>query len=266
LLFAGTTLPGIAAQAQTTAASGTVIVLPLASNIPGAYATTVFVRNPASNPQITVNVRYYQSDSAGPPGTGASYVCSQLTIPSNHLATFDLATQCTFPGPGADNFGFIVLEDATGTYKTNRFFAYSRTETTNGNGFSVEGFPVGNFSASQADSIGLKQTPSTAPHYKSNCFVAALGEPVNYQVLLYNANGSLISTNSISGSLGAYHSIRILDVFNAAGLSGNQSNVRATFTNSLNSAMVGYCTLETTDNGSADFRVAKSAEASDNRQ
>ena len=46
LLAAAAVLPGFSAQAQTTAASGTVIVLPLTSNIPGAYATTVFVRNP----------------------------------------------------------------------------------------------------------------------------------------------------------------------------------------------------------------------------
>jgi hypothetical protein len=261
--LAAASLPAVA---QTTAGAGTVVVLPLASNIPGAYTTTVFVRNPAANPQITVKVRYYQSDSANPAGTGTPYTCSNLTIPSNQVATFDLAAQCTFPGPGVNNFGQIVLEDVTSTpdVKTHRFFAYSRTETTNGNGFSVEGFPVGNFSAAPADAVGLKKT-SSAPNYKSNCFIGALGEQVNYQLLLFNGTGGLISANTISGSLQPYHSVRILDVFAVAGASA-QSNVRATFTNGLNSAMTAFCTLETTDNGSADFRVAKSEAAADSRQ
>jgi hypothetical protein len=267
LAAAATSLPGFA---QTTAGAGTVMVLPLASNIPGAYSTTVFVRNPSSNPQITLKVRYYQSNSGNPAGNGTPYTCSNLVIPSNQVVTFDLASQCTFPGPGVNNFGQIVLEDITSIpdVKTHPFFAYSRTEATTGNGFSVEGFPVGNFSSSTADAVGLKQTPSTAPHYKSNCFVGALGEQVDYQVLLYNGAGGLISTNTISGTLQPYQSVRILDVFTAAGVAGNQSNVRATFTNTnaAGTAMIGFCTLETTDNGSADFRVAKSSRANDVRQ
>jgi len=265
LAAAATSLPGFA---QTTAGAGTVMVLPLASNIPGAYSTTVFVRNPSSNPQITLKVRYYQSNSGNPAGNGTPYTCSNLVIPSNQVVTFDLASQCTFPGPGVNNFGQIVLEDITSIpdVKTHPFFAYSRTEATTGNGFSVEGFPVGNFSSSTADAVGLKRT-STAPHYKSNCFVGALGEQVDYQVLLYNGAGGLISTNTISGTLQPYQSVRILDVFTAAG-APDQSNVRATFTNTnaAGTAMIGFCTLETTDNGSADFRVAKSSRANDVRQ
>jgi hypothetical protein len=260
-------LPGFA---QTTAGAGTVVVLPLASNIPGAYSTTVFVRNPSSNPQITVKVRYYQSNSGNPAGNGTPYACTDLVVPSNQVKTFDLASQCTFPGPGVNNFGQIVLEDVTSVpdVKTHPFFAYSRTEATTGNGFSVEGFPVGNFSASVADAVGLKQTPSTAPHYKSNCFIGALGEEVDYQLLLFSGTGTLISTNTISGTLQPYQSVRILDVFTQAGVTGNQSNVRATFTNNnaAGTAMIAYCTLETTDNGSADFRVAKSSRANDLRQ
>jgi len=165
LAAAATSLPGFA---QTTAGAGTVMVLPLASNIPGAYSTTVFVRNPSSNPQITLKVRYYQSNSGNPAGNGTPYTCSNLVIPSNQVVTFDLASQCTFPGPGVNNFGQIVLEDITSIpdVKTHPFFAYSRTEATTGNGFSVEGFPVGNFSSSTADAVGLKQTPSTAPHLR----------------------------------------------------------------------------------------------------
>jgi len=269
LLLASATF-GTIAYGQTTAGSGTVIVLPLASNIPGAYKTTVFVRNPNAI-QITLDVRYYQSDSATPPGTGSPLTCSPLTVPANAAITFDLASQCTFSG--TDNFGMIILEDVTSTFKTNTFFAYSRTEQPVGgpqpfNGFSVEGFPVGNFSSAQAEALGLKKT-TAAPHYRSNCFVGALNEPVTYQILLFQGDtGALIGTiPSSPTTLAAYHTVRYLDIFNAALLPDQDySNIRAKFVNSANSAMIGFCTLETTDNGSADFRVAKSDDARDVRQ
>lgn len=249
--------------AQTTAGAGTVVVLPTVASIPGAYTTTVFVRNPNAT-SITLDVRYYQSDSATPPGDGTPVICNALTIGGNLAVTFDLATECNFSV--SDNFGQLVLTDVTGTYKTNTFYAYSRSQTSNGNGFSVEGFPVGNFSGSSSEVLGLKAT-SSAPHYRSNCFVGALGEPVEYQILLVQGETGTV-LGSVSGSIGAYHTVRILDVFASAGLGANQNNVRATFSNTAGNgaAYVGFCTLETSDNGSADFRVAKSSRANDERQ
>jgi hypothetical protein len=263
LLAAAAVLPGFSAQAQTTAASGTIIVLPIAASIPGAYATTVFVRNP-NVAAITLNVRYYQADNASPPGDGNPLTCTPLTVGGNLAVQFDLGTQCTFVGTG--NFGQLVLEDVTSTYKINSFYAYSRSQESNGNGFSVEGFPVGNFSSSSSDVLGLKAT-TTAPHYRSNCFVGALAEPVNYQILLVQGeNGAVLG--SLTGSVGAYHMVRILDVFASAGLGATQDNVRATFSNTSNdgAAYIGFCTLESSDNGSADFRVAKSSRANDERE
>lgn len=255
------------AHGQTTAGAGTVIVLPLATYIQGAYTTTVFVRNPSLSTAITLNVRYYQSDSATPTGNGTPLSCGQLTIGPNLALTFDLGTQCTFSSV-VDNFGQIVLEDAA-TPKVNTFFAYSRTELVNGNGFSVEGFPIGNFSAAPAESLGLKKT-SLAPHYRSNCFVGALGEPVDYQIQLFHGEtGAPVALAPadprLSGTLLAYHSVRVLDVFQNVTVA-NPSNVRAKFANADNSAMIGFCTLETSDNGSADFRIAKSTDALDVRQ
>jgi hypothetical protein len=266
------------ADAQTTAGAGTVVVLPLAASIPAAYTSTVFVRNP--NPfTITINVDYYLSDSATPAppgGTPNTPYCpnanSQITIAANASITFDPAVQCGFPA--SNIFGMIVLEDAAAT-KTNTFIAYSRTEQPSGgagpgNGFSVEGFPAGNFSSASSDSLGLKST-SAAPHYRSNCFVGALGEAVNYQIRLFQGETNLPIGGQITGTLFPWHTVRILDVFAVAlgvpvGTAGNFANVRATISNSANSAMIGFCTLETSDNGSADFRVAKSIDARDVRQ
>lgn len=267
---------GMAAHAQTTAGSGTVMVLPLVADIPAAYVTTVFVQN-ANPAPITLNATYYFSDQADPGIAGHSLTCTQLTVAANAVATFDPYAQCSMStyfaslslGYTPTNiFGMMILDDAASP-KTNTFYAYSRTAQPPGgagpyNGFSVEAFPAGNFSSATASAIGLQQT-AAAPHFKSNCFVGALGETVNWQLILRDSAGAPIG-NTLSGTLAAYHTMRILDVFNAAAVTGDQSNIRATFSNSSGSAMIGFCTVETTDNGSADFRIAKSDDARDVRQ
>ena len=63
LVVALAALAAASAQAQTTAASGTVMVLPQIADIPGAYVTTVFVQNPHAS-AITLDVTYYFSDQA----------------------------------------------------------------------------------------------------------------------------------------------------------------------------------------------------------
>ena len=168
-------------------------------------------------------------------------------------------------------FGMMILDDSA-TPKTNTFYVYSRAATPVGspqpnNGFSIEGFPAGNFSSATASAIGLQKT-AAAPHFNSNCFIGALGESVNWQLILRDSTGAPIG-NPIGGptTLAAYHTTRILDVFTAASAPvQDYSNVRATFTNTNGSAMIAFCTVETTDNGSADFRVAKSIDARDARQ
>lgn len=264
LAVVGLTAPlAMPALAQTTSAAGTVVVLPSVAAIPGAFATTVFVQNPNAS-SITLKVRYYQSDSNGQADAGTQVACANLTVGAGLSLNFDLASQCTFSG--TNNFGMLVLEDITGTYKTNKFYAYSRAEAPTGNGFSVEGFPIGNFSGKASDTLGLKKT-STAPHYRSNCFIGALGEQVDYQIVLRQGETGATVGSAITGSLLPYHTVRYLDVFAGAGAGASSySNVRAHITNSQNSAMVAFCTLETSDNLSADFRVAKSDDANDNRQ
>jgi hypothetical protein len=279
------------ATAQTTAGAGTVIMLPLVADIPAAYTTTVFVQNTHSTP-ITIDIAYYFSIQAGNPnsdpnlpGTGlpASAPCTQLTIPGNAVATFDPYTQCNLAsvaGSITNIFGTMLLVDATATVKSNTFYAYSRTAQPVGalgpnNGFSVEGFPVGNFTGGTTESasaIGL-QASTAAPHYRSNCFVAALNEQVDWQLRLFDASGTPLGApnNPLSGTLLPYQSTRILNVFAAVygtpyTTNYDFSNIRATFSNSDNSAMIAYCTVETQDNGSADFRIAKSDDANDVRQ
>ena len=237
------------AAAQTSFGSGTQIILPTVANI-SVYQTQVFARNPNVGP-ITLNVHYYQSNNGTPPA--GLRPCSQLTLQAGQSSSFDLGTQCGLNNTD-DNFGMVILEDVAGT---NPFFAYSRTQTPQAIGFSVEGFPLENFSGAPADVLGLQATAG-APNYRSNCFVAALSNPVNWQIQLVQS-GTETVLGTVTGSLNAFETTRVLDVFAAAGLAGDFSGVRATFSTPdvPAPAFVGFCTLETSSNGSADFRIAK---------
>ena len=248
----GCALSSVSASAQTSFASGTEIIVPTVANI-SVYHSTIFVRNPNAGP-ITLDVRYYQSNQGTAP-TGLR-ACAQLTVQANQSLNFDLGAQCGLNGTD-DDFGMLILDDSAGT---NPFFAYSRTQTADGIGFSVEGFPTANFSGAPADVLGLQKL-AAAPNYRSNCFIASLGDAVNWQVQLVQS-GTETVLGTVSGSLAPYENTRILDVFNAAGLVGDFSNVRATFTTPDNPApaFAGFCTLETSSNGSADFRIAKSTD------
>jgi hypothetical protein len=248
----GCALASVSASAQTSFASGSEIVIPTVANI-SVYHSSVFVRNPNAGP-ITLDVRYYQSNQGtAPAGLRA---CAQLTVQANQSSNFDLGAQCGLNGTD-DDFGMLILEDSAGT---DPFLAYSRTQTADGIGFSVEGFPTTNFSGAAADVLGLQKV-AAAPNYRSNCFVGSLGQAVNWQVQLVQS-GSETILGSVSGSLAPFENARILDVFTAAGLVGDFSNVRARFStpDSPAPAFVGFCTLETSSNGSADFRVAKSTD------
>ena len=268
------------ASAQTTAAAGTVIMLPLVADIPAAYTTTVFVQN-THGTSITVNVTYNFSNDADPAIAGTQLACTPLVVAGNAIATFDPYTQCSLstaiPSGTTNIFGTLLLVDATATVKANTFYAYSRTAQPPGgpgpyNGFSVEGFPVGNFSSATASAIGLQGT-TAAPHFRSNCFIGALNEQVDWQLRLYDATGTpvIAPNNPLSGTLLPYQTTRILNVYAAVNgapftTTYDYSNVRATFSNIDSSAMIAFCTVETTDNGSADFRIAKSDDARDVRQ
>jgi hypothetical protein len=163
----------------------------------------------------------------------------------------------------------LVLEDSA-AQQTNVFFAYSRAQTPGGNGFSIEGFPIGAFSGAPADVIGLKRQ-AAAPVYQSNCFVGALGEGLSYQIILRDGTTNAVIGDPITGSLQPFESTRVLDVFGAQGANapaGDYSNVRANFaiTSGGLPAMVGFCTVQESTFFGADFRIAKSIDALNNGQ
>ena len=247
------------AHAQSTAGAGSVIVIPLMAQT-SSYTTEVIVRNP-NNAPITVNMTFYEGNSATP---GAK-TCAALTLAALESKPFTLGDRCTLTPSPDSHFGMLVLEDAA-AQQTNLFFAYSRTQTPGGNGFSVEGFSIGAFSGAPADVVGLKRQ-AAAPVYQSNCFVGALGEAVGYQLLLRDGTTNDL-IGSKSGSLQPFEMFRMLDVFAVAGAPpGDHANIRANFTvTSGGQALVGFCTVQESTFFGADFRIAKSLDALNDRE
>jgi hypothetical protein len=269
-----------AAVAQSSVGSGTVMVLPLVAQT-GTFSTEVTVRNFNLVP-ITVNVTFYEGFThtypPNPPEvpTSIPHVCTALALAANQTKQFSLNTQC----PGLDatsHFGFLLMEDGA-AQKVNSFSALSRTDNYQGFGFNVEAFPIGTFSGAVAGSLGLKRlaphlTPPIRPAYDSNCFVASLGESVNYRIQLRDATSDAQVGADIEGTLGPWQLIRYLDIFRAANSTGTVPvgdlvGVRARFDDldAGEPAYVGFCTVQENSNFSADFRIARSNDGEDNSQ
>jgi len=249
-----------AGHAQTTAGAGTVLVIPLVAQTV-SYTTEVFVRNPNAG-TMTIAVKFYEAKTSGTPGLRT---CTNLSVAAGITTSFALNAQCTLDA--SNHHGMILLEDLSNP-KVNPFFAFSRTQTPGGNGFSVEAFPAGNFSGQQAGVLGLKRQAG-APIYQSNCFVGALGEAVDYTITLSDgATGTQIG-NPVTGSLLPYEMIRSLEIFALASApAGDHFNVRAVFnnTNAGEPAFVAFCTVQESTFFGADFRIAKSSDSEDRRQ
>jgi hypothetical protein len=254
-----------AAHAQSTAASGSVLVVPAVAQTV-SYTSEVVVRNPNAT-TLTLNVKFYEALTSTNPGLRT---CAQLSVATLESKPFTLGAQCTL-GAGSHH-GMLILEDAS-AQQTNTFFAFSRAQTPGGNGFSVEGFPIGTFSGAAADVIGLKRQ-AASPVYQSNCYVGALGEAVSYQMILRDGTTNAIIGNPVTGSLNPFEVRRYLDVFSASpngvgAPAGDYSNVRANFTVTnagTTPALVSFCTVQESTFFGADFRIGKSTDARNDGQ
>jgi hypothetical protein len=242
-----------------------VIILPVVAETV-SYTSEVVVRNPNST-SLTLNVKFYEALTSTTPGLRT---CSQLTVAASQSKPFTVSAQCSPLGAGSHH-GMLVLEDAA-AQQTNVFFAFSRAQTPGGNGFSIEGFPIGAFSGAPADVIGLKRQ-AAAPVYQTNCFVGALGEAVDYQIVLRDGmtNNTIPTSHAITGHLSRSQMTRILDVLVQDGVNapaGDYLNYRANFTvtSAGAPAMVSFCTVQESTFFGADFRIAKSTDARNDGQ
>ena len=210
------------ADAQTTAGTGTTIVVPVTAQT-ASFTSEVTAFNPNGSP-ITVDVAFYEANNSPTPGPRT---CADIVIPANRSVQFALATQCTLSA--GSHFGLLVLSELT---ETKPFYGYARTQNPQGIGFSIEGFPDSNFNDQVSHATGLKKTVSGLV-YQTNCFVGSLAQPVSYTLKLFNDASGVQIGGTLAGSLGAFQQFRYLDIFGPTGVNapaGNQLNVRAEFT------------------------------------
>ena len=239
-----------AAFGQTAFGASSTIVFPTVAST-GTFVGNVTLYNPNAS-DITVHVNYFDANNLAVPGAKA---CNDIVISANRSVQFALGDQCTL-GAGS-HFGTLVVADSAGT---NPVVGYSRTENVAGAGFSIEAFPLDDFTTGASDSIGLRQS-AAPPTYQTNCFVASLGGAVTYDLKLFDDSTGAQIGNTVSGSLNAFEQFRYLDVFSAvAAPAGDYANVRAQFvrTSVDPQPLVGFCTVQDNVSFGADFRIAKS--------
>lgn len=241
------------AAPQTTAGASSTIVVPLVART-GSYASVITAFNPNAE-SISVDATLYDAAKTATPG---AKTCEPLSIPAGASVEFDLAGRCALSaGP---SFGALLLTERTGT---RVFYGYARTQTPTGVGFSTEGFPIENFNDQLQHVTGLERTAAAAglPAFQTNCFVAALADNVDYQLLLFDGTTNASIGTPLAGTLTAHQQIRYLDVFHQAGAPDvDYRNVRAEFRNlsAANRKLIGFCTVQENTTFSADFRIAKS--------
>lgn len=258
LAAASMTFAGVA-SAQTPNGFASIVHVPLVVKS-ASYTSTIFVHNPGG---AAVDVQFNYTGAAITATPGA-VDCGLRSIPAGTTVQYDFATIC--PLNGASNFGSMRIYETSSS--TRPISVYVRQESAQGDGFSVEGFPIGNF----ANDVGLSlvtglRRQAAAPTYQSNCFVASLGEPVTVDVALYDgANVQVGTTQTVSVAAG--DSFRLLDVFKVAGApDGDLTNVRAEFRQNAasvgNPSFVGFCTVQNNTTFDGDFRIAKTVAPDD---
>lgn len=243
------------AAAQTTVGAGTTIVTPVIAQT-GSYISEVTLYNP-NGVDLAANVAFYEALNSSTPG---AKTCAAVNVPAGRALQFALASQCTLTA--ASHFGLLVVTD-TAAPPGNPFYGYTRVQNPQGIGFSIEGFPVGNFNDKVSHATGLKRQ-AAAPIYQTNCFVASLDKTVHWELRLFNATTGAQIGGLVGGTLGPYAQYRMLDVFGTNGVhapDGDYFNVRAEF-KSINdppdgAKLIGFCTVQDSTSFGADFRIAK---------
>jgi hypothetical protein len=258
LLLAGLAFSGLV-SAQSPNGFASIIHLPVIANT-ASFHTTLFVHNP--NVATDVQFDYY-----GATGTaGAGHIdCGIVSVAAGTTQQFDVGTLCGLD-PAASNFGSMRIYETSGSVRP--IAAYTRVQAATGNGFSVEGYPIGGFANDNGPSVVLGLTrQAAAPTYQSNCFVSSIGEPVVVNMALFDGSNTQLGTTQLY-TLGAHEMIRLLDVFTAAGAEiGDYSNVRAEFrqdaTTVGNPSFSAFCTVQNNTSSDADFRLAKTVSPDD---
>lgn len=249
-----------AAAAQSPNGFASIIHVPVVVST-GTFQTTLFVHNPGGS--VSIDVTYYGATGTADAGTPLN--CGKLNIPGGRTESVNIATLCSFSG--ASNFGTLKLVESD-NQTPHPIAAYTRVQSFTGNGFSIEGFPLAEFSDAVGPSVvlGLRRD-AAAPGYGSNCFASSIGEPVVVNMSLFDSANAAVGT-PYTFNLAAHETVRVLDVFTAVGaLPGDYSNVRAEFSlgvgNVGNPSFSAFCTVQNNTSFDADFRIAKTVAPDD---
>ena len=219
--------------------------------------------NPDTNRTMTVVPTYV-------PGEGttqaAPITCPQISLPAGKQIEFtSLRAVCPALAAGSQ-FGFLAVHKIT---ETNRIFTgFSRVSNAQGNGFSVEAFPMHTFTSADAVVTGLRRATASgsAPAFQTNCFIGNLneltpaGSPVTttVQYTLRSSAGATLGSGVVNLAPGKL--TRLLDVFAAAGApAGNHDDATITFHESSTGepGIISFCTVQDNSSFGADFRIAK---------
>jgi hypothetical protein len=224
---------------------------------------------------VTLKPTYYPgSDSAG--SAVVPVTCPDIVIPANgNVARASLRAICPAMADGSA-FGFLHIQTALssdGMYADIPVFAgFSRVSNPEGNGFSVEAYPVNTFTSGVHVINGLRRLAATSnsPTFQTNCFIGNVNQldPDGTQAAkrvtytLHTAQGEVTAAvDLLPGKL-----VRLLDVFATAGAAaGDHNNVAAVFraTNANNNTtkpgIMTFCTVQDNTSYGADFRIGKVA-------
>jgi hypothetical protein len=241
------------ASAQSPSGYGSIVTIPIVVQT-ATYGSSIFIHN-HHGVALSIEPDYVGADGSA---TVGALACPTIIVPANTVSLYSLGSLCSV-NPGS-NFGRLQLQELSPD--TRPFAAYSRVETFSGNGFSVEGFPIGNFANSfqLSYATGLRRQ-AAAPGYQTNCFIGALQEAVTVTYVLQTGSGTTLGSAQ-SVSLGPSQMIRLLDVFAAVGApAGDYTNARMAIAESTpispKPGFVAFCTVQNNSSFDADFRIAK---------
>lgn len=245
---------GVGPAHGETVGYGTIVMIPVVVQT-SSFSTELYVHNPLGATTNIFPVYYGATGSATPGVTG----CPVIAVAAAATSQYSLTTLCPSLSAGS-NFGMLRLYEIDATNRP--FGAYVRVNSAQGQGFSIEGFPVGTFANSKGSAfvLGLKRI-SSPPGYTTNCFAGSLAEAVTVNVALFTNTGASLGT-SFNIVLAANQFVRILDIFGAAGVNappGDYSNVRAQFfeNGAGEPSFIAFCTVQNNTSFDADFRIAK---------
>lgn len=212
----------------------------------------------------TLDVTYVPGDGTTQAANGV-LACQQVTVPAlQPLTIVSIRDICPTLAAGSQ-FGYLKLVRANVHGSSQKFHqlgvhAFSRVSNYQGQGFSVEAFPLHTFAWNRQVVSGVRRLAPTAnsPGYQTNCFVGTLDDNVGGEVSIKLATAADAPLgNEIKVLTGPSRLIRLLDVFSAAGLaSGDYDDVKVTFSSGLPTAF-GFCTVQDNTSFGADFRIGK---------